>query len=200
VVLATAVAVALPLMRVPDAHSREETDMSIYGQPAYQETQRVAPLATPMTLKLATACAAVTALAALASAAMALIFGRDMLRALVQRELGSLGGGGLLADAIETAFATLQARAYIWIFLGVAIGLLAVPIRTGRTWARVTLIPFAFGATLLGLLAAVDPVSPILVGLAALTVVSAFLTFLACWLPASNRYARQRRRQAAAGG
>ncbi|MFF3444048.1 hypothetical protein [Streptosporangium sp. NPDC002721] len=151
----------------------------------------------PGTLSAATLATAVTAVSMLASAAFSLIAGRSLLRDYVRDELGIEAGSEAMSSvvdtAVEAAFGSLQARAYVWIFLGVILFLLLLPVREGRTWARVVLSVLTPAVVLFGLRGLTDMVSPINGGLAALAVLSVLAAVVTCWFPATNRYVKARR-------
>ncbi|MEU8386323.1 hypothetical protein [Streptosporangium sp. NPDC048865] len=151
----------------------------------------------PGTLLAATLATAVTAASMLASAAVSLVAGRSLLRDYVHEELGVEAGseavGAVVDTAVEAAFGSLQARAYVWLFLAAILVLLLLPVRGGRTWARVVLSVLAPAVVLLGVRDLTDMVSPVTGALAALATLGALLAVVTCWLPASNRYARARK-------
>ncbi|MER5651015.1 hypothetical protein [Streptosporangium sp. NPDC002524] len=154
-------------------------------------------LRRPGTLLAATLGAAVAAVAMLSSAAVSLIAGRSLLRSYLSDELGFEAGSeavsSLVDTAVEAAFGPLQARAYVWLFPAAVLVLLLLPVRDGRTWARVVLSVLTPVVVLLGLRDLTDMVSPITGLLAALAVLGALLAVLTCWLPATNRYVRTRK-------
>ncbi|MFC3818688.1 hypothetical protein ACFOSO_08830 [Planomonospora venezuelensis] len=147
----------------------------------------------PRTLATATLAVAAAAPAMLASAAVSLVAGRSLLRGYLQEELGVEAGSAALDPVVETAFGSLQARAYAWLFFAVVFGLLLAAVRDGRTWARVVLSVVAPVAVLLGLRDLTDMVSPITGVLAALAALGALLAVVTCWLPPTNRYVRTRK-------
>ncbi|WP_440104383.1 hypothetical protein [Streptosporangium sp. H16] len=151
----------------------------------------------PGTLLAATLATAVAAASMLSSAAVSLIAGRSLLRSYVRDELGVEVGsdavGSVVDTAVEAAFGSLQARAYVWLLLAVIFVLLLLPVRDGRTWARVVLSVLTPVVVLLGLRDLTDMVSPITGFLAALATLGALLAVVTCWLPATNRYVRTRK-------
>ncbi|MGC5010463.1 hypothetical protein ACLQ2R_06820 [Streptosporangium sp. DT93] len=151
----------------------------------------------PGTLLVATLATAVAAASTLSSAAVSLIAGRSLLRSYVSDELGleidSAAVGSVVDTAVEAAFGSLQARAYVWLFLAAALVLLLLPVRDGRTWARIVLSVLTPVVVLLGLRDLTDMVSPITGFAAALATLGTLVAVVACWLPASNRYARTRK-------
>ncbi|WP_440064544.1 hypothetical protein [Streptosporangium sp. OZ121] len=151
----------------------------------------------PGTLLVATLATAVAAVSMLSSAAVSLIAGRSLLRSYVSDELGleidSEAVGSVVDTAVEAAFGSLQARAYVWLFLAAIVVLLLLPVRDGRTWARVVLSVLTPVVVLLGLRDLTDMVSPITGFAAALAVLGTLLAVVACWLPATNRYVRTRK-------
>ena len=151
----------------------------------------------PGTLLAVTLATAVTAVSMLSSAAFSLIEGRSLLRSYVSDELGfeadSEAVGSVVDTAVEAAFGSLQARAYVWLFLAAILVLLLLPVRDGRTWARVVLSVLTPVVVLLGLRDLTDMVSPITGLLAALAVLGVLVALVACWLPATNRYVRTRK-------
>lgn len=105
-----------------------------------------------------------------------------------------LGAAGSVVDtAVEAAFGSLQARAYVWPFLAAVLVLLLLPVRDGRPWARVVLSVLTPVVVLLGLRDLTDMVSPITGFLAALAVLGVLTAVVTCWFPATNRHVRTRK-------
>lgn len=158
------------------------------GWPASQADHEIR---RPSTL---TAAVLVSSLAAFCAFVSALITFTDG-RSLLSSSLGLPGDAGSLASTVlDAAYSTIKSRAIIGLVAAVIIVVLAIAARGGRTGVRVGLtitLPLAAVAWILN--AADSGVPGLIGGPDGVAVLLAVIALVLVWLPANNRYARERK-------
>lgn len=114
-------------------------------------------------------------------------------RSLLSSSLG-LGTGALANSAVDAADSTLKSRAIIALVTLVIVAILTIAARGGRTGVRVGLtimLPVAAASWVINV---ADSGTPgLLRGLDGAAVLLAVIALFLVWLPANNRYARERK-------
>lgn len=171
------------------SHGTHSVSPQQSGWPASQtdpETRRPGALrATVLVSALGAFCAFLTALITFAD-------GRSLLSSSLG--LSPADGGALANSLVDSAYSTLKSRAIIGLVTVVIIVALAVAARSGRTGVRVGLTIMLPVAAVTWFLNVADSGVPgLLRGLDGVAVVLAVVALVLTWLPANNRYARERK-------
>lgn len=163
---------------------------SVSQQPGWPAAQ-ADEMRRPSTLTAAVVVSGLGALCALVSAVITFTDGRSLLSS----SLGLGPGDGSLGNSVlDAAYSTLKARAVLGLVAVVIVMVLALAARSGRTGVRVGLTVVLPLAAVAWILNAADSGVPATIGgpdgAAALLAVIALVLV---WLPANNRYARERK-------
>lgn len=163
---------------------------SVSQQPGWPAAQ-ADEMRRPSTLTAAVVVSGLGALCALVSAVITFTDGRSLLSS----SLGLGPGDGSLGNSVlDDAYSTLKARAVLGLVAVVIVMVLALAARSGRTGVRVGLTVVLPLAAVAWILNAADSGVPATIGgpdgAAALLAVIALVLV---WLPANNRYARERK-------
>lgn len=158
---------------------------------------------TPKTLICSTVFLVLAGAVSIASATVILLFGRQLLTDYVAGDVHVVIGmptghrsDGPMVDLLSQPNTILQNRAYFWIAFAVVYLALAIPVRYGKTWARVLVsivFPLFSGLSVYDML---DSVPPLLRVLDAGTIICAGLAVVLMWWGPSNSYQRLRREAA----
>lgn len=150
----------------------------------------------PATIKAAAALAVLAAGTTVASAVVALTDGKSLLHGMATDAVNQVTGGqtagldfgSLVDDAVNQAYGTLQARAYIGIVL--ALGYLALfrPIARGARKLRIVATLLAAVAVVMAVIDARDQTPGLLHVFDVAEMACAVLMVVALWLPSSNAY------------
>lgn len=158
----------------------------------------------PTTLKAAAALAVLAALTTIGNAVVALTHGKSMLHGIAVDAVNQVTGGqsdgldlgGLIDDAVNNEYGTLQARAYIGIALAVSYLALFLPIARGARKLRVVATLVAALAVVMAIIDVRDQTPTTLHIFDVAELALAVLLVVAAWLPASNAYVKERRSRA----
>jgi dolichyl-phosphate-mannose--protein O-mannosyl transferase len=142
-----------------------------------------------------------TALVSIVNGVMIATGGKDLLReALENAGLGGLSDADLdlasqLAgyDSLDNYLSTFAMRGYLAIAGGAVLLLFGLLMRNAATWARVMVTISAVLAMVFSLVVVAGDSTPMMAGLALLTVLGGILAIIFTWLPANGRYAKARR-------
>lgn len=146
----------------------------------------------PATWKATIVVSALGAFCALMSALITFADGRSLLSSSLG--LGSTDAGGLVNSLIDAAYSTLKSRAIIALVTVVIVVALTIAARGGGTGMRVVLtLMLLVGAATWVLNAADSGVPGLLRGLGGVATLLALTAAVLVWLPANNRYARERK-------
>jgi hypothetical protein len=171
------------------SHGMHSAAQQQAGWPASQADREIR---RPGALTAAVVVCTLGALSALISAVITFADGRSLLTSSLG--LGPADAGSLASSVLDAAYNTIKSRAIIGLAAVVIILALAIAARGGRTGVRVGLtimLPLAAAAWILNV---VDSGVPGLIGGPdGVAVVLAVIALVLVWLPANNRYARERK-------
>ena len=146
----------------------------------------------PSTLTATVLISTLGALCAFASAVITFVDGRSLLSS--ELGLGSGNAGSLVNSALDAAYSTLKSRAIIGLVTVAIIVVLAIAARGGRTGVRVWLTIMLPVAAVTWVINVADSGVPgLLRALDGGAVLFAIVALFFIWLPANNRYARERK-------
>lgn len=171
------------------SHGMHSAPQQQAGWPASQADHEIR---RPSTLTAAVLVSALGALSAFISALITFADGRSLLSSSLG--LGPADAGSLANSVLDAAYNTIKSRAIIGLVAVVIILALAIAARGGRTGVRVGLTIMLPLAAVAWILNAVDSGVPGLIGGPdGVAVVLAVIALVLVWLPANNRYARERK-------
>lgn len=161
-------------------------------QPGWSASEADGEIRRPGTLTATVLVSALGAFCALMSAVITFVDGRSLLSS--ELGLGSANAGSLVNSALDAAYSTLKSRAIIGLVTVVIIVALAIAARSGRTGVRVWLTIMLPVAAVTWIINVADSGVPgLLRGLDGAAVLFAVIALFFVWLPANNRYARERK-------
>ena len=162
---------------------------------------RAGSAAAPAPLKAAAALAVLAALTTVANAVVALTDGKSLLHSMATDAVTQAAGGqtdgldlsSLIDDAVNQAYSTVQARAYIGIVIAVCYLAVFLPVARGARKLRVVASLLAAAAVAMAVIDLSDQTPSTLHMFDIAEIGCAAAMLVAAWLPSSNAYVKARR-------